>query len=159
MLWHDLVGICEAKMWRVQPQFYQHRRECELPKMGSNRVQNTANKYAFFVFFLFFECFNWGLWGFNCSKMAKIRFLTDPNTFWMILGTSKISRFFGPVVDPRTPYLSWIYFKKYKKNQETPLENMDFGYLRIWESQNFRKSCVPGFSIFEISKFEDLNFW
>ena len=91
--------------------------------------------------------------------MAKIRFLTDPNTFWMDFGTSKISRFFGPVVDPRTPYLSWIYFKKYKKNLGTSLKNMDFGYLRIWESQIVQKSCVPDFSICEISKFEDSKIW
>ena len=57
----------------------------------------------FLRFFLFFQCFNWGLWGFNYSKMAKIRFLIDPNTFWMILGASKISKIFGPVVDPGTP--------------------------------------------------------
>ena len=88
--------------------------------------------------------------------MAKIRFLIDPNTFWMILGTSKISNFFGPVVDPRTFYLSWIYFKKYKKNTGTSLENMDFWYLRIWKSQNFRKSCVPDFGIL---KFRNLKIW
>ena len=28
--------------------------------------------------------------------MAKIRFLIDPNTFWMILGTSKIVSEYGP---------------------------------------------------------------
>ena len=77
----------------------------------------------------------------------------------MDFGTSKISTFFGPVVDPWTPYLSWIHFKKYKKNIKTSLENMDFGYLRIWKSQNVRKSCVPDFSIFGISKFELSKIW
>ena len=47
----------------------------------------------FLHFPLFFDCFNWGLWGFNHSKMAKIRFLIDSNTFWMILGTLEISDF------------------------------------------------------------------
>ena len=30
----------------------------------------------------------------------------------------------------------------------TSLENMDFGNLRIWKSQNFRKSCVPNLKMF-----------
>ena len=30
----------------------------------------------------------------------------------------------------------------------TSLENMDFGNLRIWKSQNFRKSCEPNLKIF-----------
>ena len=34
-----------------------------------------------------------GLWGFNYSKTAKIRFLIDSNTFWMILGTFEIFDF------------------------------------------------------------------
>ena len=99
--------------------------------------------------------------------MAKIRFLTDPNTFWMILGTSKILRFFGPVVDPRTPYLSWIYFKKYKKKYGNIL-----GKYGFWISENLKISKFSKvlctwllefwyFEIrrFEISKFEDLKFW
>ena len=36
----------------------------------------------------------------------------------------------------------------------TSLDNMDFGYLRIWKSQNVRKSCVPNLKIC----FVDLHF-
>ena len=39
---------------------------------------------------------DWGGRGFNYSKKAKIRFLTDSNTFWMILGTFKIFDFLDP---------------------------------------------------------------
>ena len=38
--------------------------------------------------------------------------------------------------------------KNTRKNMGTSLENMDFGNLRIWKSQNFRKSCVPNLKIF-----------
>ena len=72
--------------------------------------------------------------------MAKGRFLIDSNTFWMILGTSKISRFFGPVVDPWTPYLSWIYFKKYKKMWKRPWKILIF---HIWEFDNLRIFQIP----------------
>ena len=98
-------------------------------------------------------------WGFNYSQMANYRFLIDSTTFWMILGTSKIFDFFGPVVGPHSPYLSCKYFNKYKKNVETSWKIWIFGYLRIWKSQKKRKSCVPDFSIFEISKFEESKIW
>ena len=52
-------------------------------------------------------------------------------------GNFRKFRFFGPVVDHWTPYFSWIYFKKYKKNTGTSLENMDFGYLNFLEFQIF----------------------
>ena len=60
----------------------------------------------FWVFSLIFNGILMPNWGFNYSKMAKYRFLIDSNTFLTILGTAKISNFFGPVVDPGTPYLS-----------------------------------------------------
>ena len=42
----------------------------------------------------------------------------------------------------------------------TSLENMDFVYLRIWKSQNFRKSCVPNLNIFlNLPFFPFLIFW
>ena len=67
------------------------------PKRGSNRAQKFRR---FLGFFLFFNGILMPFWGFNYSKMAKYRFLIDSNTFWMDFGTSKILRFFGPVVDP-----------------------------------------------------------
>ena len=39
-------------------------------------------------------------WGFNYSKMAKYRFLIDPNTFFDDSGTSKILSKYGPVTLP-----------------------------------------------------------
>ena len=60
----------------------------------------------FWVFSLIFNAILMPNWGFNYSKMAEYRFLIDSNTFWMDFGTWKISIFFGPVVDPRNPYLS-----------------------------------------------------
>ena len=73
------------------------------PKGGLIGPKNLGD---FWGFSLMFNGILMPIWGFNYSKMAKYRFLIDPNTFWMILGTSKISKFFGPVVDPGTPYLS-----------------------------------------------------
>ena len=95
--------------------------------------------------------------------MANYRFLIDSNTFWMDLGTSKISRFVGPVVDPWTPYSSWIYFKKYKKNVEIALKNINFSYLRIWKFENFRNPGNLSCPVFEflklrIPEFEFLKF-
>ena len=106
-----------------------------------------------------FEC-HFG--GFNYSKMVKNRFLIDSNIFWMDFGTWKISRFFGPVVDPWTPYLSWIYFNKYKTNFRNILEK--YG---LWISENLRISECPevlctwlfDFWNFEIWRFEDLKIW
>ena len=126
------------------------------PKMGFNRAQKFRR---FLVFFLIVNGILMPIWGFNYSKIAKTWFLIDPNTFFDDSGTSKISKIFGPVVDPRTFYLSWIYFKKYKKKiWKHPWKKWIF---EIWESENlkiFEKSCVPDFWIFEISKFEDLKF-
>ena len=61
----------------------------------------------------------------------------------MISGTSKVLSKSGPVALQIT-----VNFKKYKKNTGTSLKNMDLGNLRIWKSQNFRKSCVPNLKIF-----------
>ena len=66
----------------------------------------------------------------------------------MILGTFKIFDFFGPVVDPRTPYFSWIYFEKYKKIWEDPGENIIYG--NMW---------IDIFNFFEISETLGVHFW
>ena len=70
----------------------------------------------------------------NYSKMANWWFLIDCNTFYMISGTSKISRNLDPInwlnMDPRSPYLSPTYFKKHKKKMGTSLEHNIF---HIWE--------------------------
>ena len=105
--------------------------------------------------FLFFECFNWGLWGFNYSKMANYRFLIDSTTFWMDLGTSNFSTFFGPVVDPWTPYLSWIYFKTTTKMWEHPWK---IWIWDIWESENLKNFGSPVYLTFWFSKFEIWRF-
>ena len=137
---------------------------CRLEKMqlfsGDTRGFNRGLKFKrFWGFFPFFNGILMPFWGFNYSKMAKTWFLIDPNTFWMILGTSKISKFLGPVVDPRTFYLSWIYLEKYKENMETSLENMDFWNLRIWKSQKFRHLGNLSLPFFEFWNFEFLFFW
>ena len=102
------------------------------------------------------------IWCFNYSKIAKTWFLIDLNTFLTILGTSKISKILGPVVDPRTFYLSWIYLEKYKEKYWNILRK--YGFLR---SENLRiskfsKSPVYltfGFWNFEIWRFEILKIW
>ena len=40
-------------------------------------------------------------------------------------------------MDPGSPYLSWIYFKKYKKNRESFQKNIIFSYLNILEIHEF----------------------
>ena len=52
-------------------------------------------------------------WGFNYSKMAKYRFLIDPNTFFDDSGTSKILSKYGPVTLPITVNLLQKIQEKY----------------------------------------------
>ena len=75
--------------------------------------------------------------------MLSYRFLIDSNTFRMDSGTSKILSKYVPVALPITTKL----LQKIQRNMGTSLGNMDLGYLRIWKSQNFRKSCVPNLNI------------
>ena len=53
------------------------------------------------------------IWGFNYSKMAKYRFLIDPNTFFDDSGTSKILSKYGPVTFPITVNLLLKIQEKY----------------------------------------------
>ena len=85
-------------------------------------------------------------WGFNYSKMAKYRFLIDPNTFFDDSGTSKILSKYGPVTLPII-----IYFKKYKKNMETSLEK--------WEKKFRRNLELKKFEFLETLSVHFLNFW
>ena len=89
-------------------------------------------------FSLFFNGILMPFGSFNYSKMAKYRFLIDSNTFWMDFGTSKISNFFGPVVDPDSPYFSWIYFKKYKKKSGNILGKSGFWISQLSGIPKFR---------------------
>ena len=57
-------------------------------------------------------------------------------------------RFFGPVVDPNSPYLLWKYFKKYKKNRESFQKNIIFSYLIFLE---FRVGVKGAFRAFFIA--------
>ena len=68
-------------------------------KRGSNRAQKFRR---FLGFSWFFNVILMPKWGFNYSKMAKYRFLTDSNTFLTISGTSKILSKYGPVTLPMT---------------------------------------------------------
>ena len=81
--------------------------------------------------------FNWVLWGFNYSKMAKVRFLIDSDTFWMILGTFEIFDFLDPwwTLEPRISHeFTWTNTRKI---WEHPGENIIFGNLRIEIFENF----------------------
>ena len=40
-------------------------------------------------------------------------------------------------MDPDSLYLSWIYFKKCKKNKESSQKNIIFSYLNILELHEF----------------------
>ena len=63
--------------------------------------------------------------------MAKIRFLTDSNTFWMILGTFEIFDFLDPqwTLEPR---ISHEFTSKSTRNiWEHPGKHIIFGNLRI----------------------------
>ena len=72
------------------------------------------------------------------------------NVFW----TSTNSTFFGPVVDPWTPYLSWIYFAKYKKISEHPWK---IWIWDIWESENLKNFGSPVYRTFRFLKFRNLE--
>ena len=63
--------------------------------------------------------------------MAKIRFLTDSNTFWMILGTFEIFDFLDPqrTLEPRISHE--FTSKNTRKIWEQPGKNIIFGNLRI----------------------------
>ena len=90
--------------------------------------------------------------------MGKIRFLIDPNTFWMILGTSKFLRFLGPVVDPGTPHFSWIYLKDTRQNQGSSWEKYDLWKGENWNVRNFRNSGNLRCPLFEFLKFRIPDF-
>ena len=70
-------------------------------------------------------------------------------------------------MDPRGPYLSPKYFKRYKIDTQTSL-NILFSYLRIWNSENIGRSMYHTFwflgiwkfdyFLFEICKIEVLEF-
>ena len=62
----------------------------------------------------------------------------------MDFGTSKISTFLGPVVDPWTPYLSPLFQKTYKKVMDTFQKNIIFSYLDFLEPRKFLKSEPSG---------------
>ena len=93
----------------------------------------------------------------------------------MILGTSKISLFFGPIngqILAPWPRIYVLYSTKIPqrilKYMGSPWKNIIFTYMRINKIENVRIMCVPNFLNFwnfEISKFwsfesyELLNFW
>ena len=71
-------------------------------------------------------------WGFNYSEMAKYRFLTDPNTFWMILGTSKMFAIFWTRGGPLHPvFLMNVLQKIQEKSGNILGKNIIDGNLRI----------------------------
>ena len=67
----------------------------------------------------------------NYSKMAKIRFLIDSNTFWMILGTFGIFDVLDPSwsLEPRISHEFTL--KNTRKIREHPGKNILYGNMRI----------------------------
>ena len=84
---------------------------------------------------------------------------------WLVLTPGHIAIRFGWFLelpknqlnlDPRTPYLSPKYFKKYKKHYG---DILDFSYLRIWKSEIIgRYACLFTFRYFENLKLFTLGF-
>ena len=75
--------------------------------------------------------------------MAKKGPQSYPNTFWMILGTSKILTFFGPIIGhvwARRPCISaFSYTKLLQKILESVWGHLGKYYFSMSDNQNFRK--------------------
>ena len=90
--------------------------------------------------------------------MAKIRFLTDSNTFWMILGTFKIFDFLDPLwtLEPRISHeFTW---KNTRKIWEHPGKNIIYGNLRIEIFEIFEILETLGVHFFEFLNFRNPGF-
>ena len=85
--------------------------------------------------------------------MAKKGPRSYPNTFWMILGTSKISLILGPINGhfwargPRIYGFSYTenYSINIRKYMEISWKNIIFGNMSLKNFENFRVMCVPNF--------------
>ena len=85
-----------------------------------------------FVFLVFSMCFGRGNFGcFNYSKMASFESRTYSNTFWIILGTSKMFTKSGPL---QSLFIT-KHFKTYKKISQTSLNNIVLTYHNILKLQ------------------------
>ena len=75
--------------------------------------------------------------------------------FEMDFGTFEISTFFGPIVDPRTPYLLPNYLKEYKKCAHI----FEKYYFQVWESEHLRTFEISETLAAHFFNFEVLNLW
>ena len=84
--------------------------------MGGN-MENSLG-----VVLISFCCIFGVLWGFNYSKMVNLGPRTCSNTFWMILGTSKMLSKYGPV---DLPIITEI-LQKIQESMGTSLKHIIF---------------------------------
>ena len=83
--------------------------------------------------------------------MAKKGPRSYPNTFWMILGTSKISLILGPIIGhfwARRPCICGLSYTKIpQKILESIWEHPGKYYFSMSDNQNFRifSKCKPSF--------------
>ena len=112
-------------------------------EMGQNNLGD------FWCFFLIRSCIFWGFWGLYYSKMANEGPRSYPNTFWMILGTSKFLSKSGPAD-------LLIITKRLQRIQENYGIILDKYYFCQYGTQNKLKVCmsyVPCVSIFRFPDF------
>ena len=121
------------------------------PKRGSNRAQNTATNSICFVLLGLLAYFKW-FYGVLIIPKCLIH---DSCSIAILCGSFLERPSMWPNLDPRTPYLSQKYFKKYKKHMETSLKLL-FSYLRIWNYDNIGRSVYLAFPFVYVSF---LFFW
>ena len=101
-------------------------------------------------------------WGLYFSKMAKKGTRSFWDTFYMILGTSKISLNLGPIIGhfwARRPCISGFpYTKLLQKILESIWEPLGKILFSIYDNQNFRKLSKRQTLTF-LNLFLNIIFW
>ena len=154
--WQNLTQMPVTAVWE---RCLQHDPLPSSGRLFPIRAQNTANKLCEFCVFPCFLNVLIGVYGVAIiQKWLIIDSWSIPLLFRWILELRKF-RHFWTCSGPLNPVFLMNLVQKIQETYGNILEKYGFGISENLRIAFFRKSCVPYFSIFEISKFEDSKIW